>query len=435
MPGWSTITNVFNPAAWINPINSAAANLNPLNWPIQVAFVNPVLDQSRWSCLGGAWNDVHTNFKDVLVDSGVMMRAYTYLTTDEDSPNTELEQLLSAGGEVLENLTGQDFFTDQQVKDFTAPQRNCVIFAFEDKSGATGPTGTAFDGLLQTVAVTLDQLITPVTVDLRNGEIYDPGIMLNGQTVQDATGIERTYLLERLALVAPEPPAVIWREGEFNGMLTTELFWRKGSAKTIMTGGKSPTLINAAQTFGIKYGLAKLSEVINTWATAGSGQTQVPLTTGLDALYNGELDNTLFAWQRYTDPIRAVWNGDHSFQEHFEQNSGSAYTLASVLTLRSGAWKTRPWASFKATTLNGMPWVCFVDYTLGDRIGFEHDGIIYVDNVYGVRWEWDWNNSIGVTLKVGDDKMKGDPFGAAFRTLANVYTFASRLAGEGTLFG
>lgn len=435
MPGWSTITNIWNPAAWINPASSGAANLNPLNWPIQVAYVNPVLDQSRWSCLGAAWTDAHASFREILTDAGVMMRAYTYLTTDEDSPNTELEQLLAAGGDVLENLTGQDFYSDQQIKDIAAPQRNCVVFAFEDKSGATGPTGTVFDGLLQTVAVTLDQLITPVTVDLRNGEIYDPGVLLNGQTVQDATGVERTYLLEKLALVAPDAPPVIWREGEFTGMLTTELTWRKGSVKTVMTGSKSPTIVNAAQTFGIKYGLAKLSEVINTWAAGPSGQTQLPGTTGLDALYNGELDNTLLAWQRYTDPIRAIWAGDHAFQEHFEQGSGTAYTLATVLTLRGAVWKTRPWASFKATTLNGMPWVCFVDYNLGDRIGFEHDGIIYVDNVYGIKWEWDWNKSIGVTLKVGEDKMKGDPFGAAFRTLANVYKFASQLAGEGTLFG
>ena len=98
-------------------------------------------------------------------------------------------------------------------------------------------------------------------------------------------------------------------------------------------------------------------------------------------------------------------------------------------------WKTRPWASFNATSLNGQPWVCFVDYNLGDRLGFEHDGIIYVDNVYGIKWDWDWQKSIGVTLKIGEDKMKSDPFGAAFRTIGNLYKFASQLAGEGTLFG
>ena len=437
MPGWSTITNIFNPAAWINPLGpDAFLNLNPLSWPIQVAFVNPVLDQSRWSCLGAAWNDAHSAFADILEDAGVMMRAYTYLTTDEDSPNTELEQLLTAGGRFAEALIGEAMpATEQALKKLAAPTRNCVVFSFEDKSGATGPTGTVVDGLLNTVAVTLDQLITPLTVDLRNGEIFDGGQQLNGQTVQEASGIDRTFLLERLTLTAPDPPMVIWRQGEFNGMLTNELTWRKGSVKTVMTGSKSPSIVNAAQTFAIKYGLARLSDVINTWLTGGTGQTQVPMTGGLDALYSNQLDNTLLAWQRVTDPMRALYAGDHAFQEHFEPGGGTAYTLASVLTLREGMWKTRPWASFKATALNGQPWVCFVDYQPGDRVGFEHEGIIYVDNVYGVKWDWTWERPIGVTLKIGEDKMKSDPFGAAFKTMARIYKFVSQVAGEGTLFG
>ena len=78
------------------------------------------------------------------------MRVYTYLTTDEDSPNVQLAGLLGGG------KTGQEL---------AKPRRNCCIFSFENKSGVTGPTGTAFDGLLQTVAVTLDDLITPVLVN------------------------------------------------------------------------------------------------------------------------------------------------------------------------------------------------------------------------------------------------------------------------------
>lgn len=438
MPGWSTFTNIFNPMSWLNPFGpDAFLNMNPLSWPIQVAFVNPALDQSRWSVLGAAWTNAHDAFKSVLSDAGVMMRAYTYLTTDEDSPNTELEQLLSASGNLLTALTGESVHTDAQIKKLAAPQRNCVVLAFEDKSGHTGPTGTVVDGLLNAVAVTLDQLITPVTIDLRKGETYDPGLTLRGQTVQQASGIDRTYLIEKLVLTAPDPPMVIWRESEYSGMLTKDLTWRKGSVKTVMTGSKSPSIVNDAQTFAIKYGLSRLSDVINTYAAVASqtGQTQVPLTNGLEAIYNNQLDNTLLAWQRYTDPIRALHAGDHSYQEHFEQGTGTAYTLSSILTLREGMWKTRPWASFKATTLNGQPWVCFVDYNLGDRLGFEHDGIIYVDNVYGIKWDWNWEKPIGVTLKIGEDKMKSDPFGAAFKSLRNVYTFASQVAGQGTLFG
>ena len=43
LPGWATVTNIFNPAAWINPIGiGGIENALPTEWPIQVAFVNPV---------------------------------------------------------------------------------------------------------------------------------------------------------------------------------------------------------------------------------------------------------------------------------------------------------------------------------------------------------------------------------------------------------
>jgi hypothetical protein len=435
MPGWSTITNIANPAAWINPLNpDAVLNVLPTEWPIQVAFVDPVLDQSRWSSIGSTWNNWHDAFKDLLLDAGCMMRWYTYLKTDEDSPNIELAKLLNLAPDLLSEILGVDLSqVDQTIEKLTAPQRNCAIVSLIDISGVTGPTGTAADGLLSTVAVTLDDLITPIAINLGTGETYDPGQILNGEPVQEATGIDQTLLIEQLFDVAPVPPKVIWWDGYFNGMISTDLTWNKGTVKTIMTGSKSPTLVNEAQTFAIRYGLSQLQTVITAGLFANEGPA--PVGAGLDNLYQGQLDNTLLAWERFTDPIRALYAGDLAWQEHFEKGSGTAYTLASILTLRSGNWKTRDWAAFKAVPLDGHPWIALLDYALGDRIGFESDGIIYVDNVTGLKREWDWSKPVKVTVQIGQDKNKADPLNAAFKTLAAVYSFVGELAGEGTLFG
>jgi hypothetical protein len=123
-----------------------------------------------------------------------------------------------------------------------------------------------------------------------------------------------------------------------------------------------------------------------------------------------------------------------AWQEHFEQGTGTAYTLASVLTLRDGDWKTRAFAAFKADTINGHPWMADIDYYLGDRVGIEENGIIYVDNVHGIKREWSWDKALTVNIKIGEDKQKGDPFNAAFKTIAAVYGLISEFAGEGTLF-
>jgi hypothetical protein len=443
VPGWSTVTNVFNPGQWINPLNpDAVLNFLPTAWPIQVAFVNPVLDQSRWSTIGATWQDMYKSFKDILADSGCMMRCYTYLTTDPDSPNTELAELLNVVPDLTSSLLGVDMSqVDQTLDKLVAPIRNCCVFSFEQVDGSTGPTGTAADGLINTVAVTLDDLITPIAIDLSTGNTYDPGGVLNGEPIQDAAGVGRTQLLEQLAGVAPAPPNVIWWDATYNGMISVDLTWHKGSPKTIMTGSKSPTLVNEAITFAIRYGLAQISDVFyypdpggGLGATVSAGAGQTPFTPGLDSLYQGQLDNTLLAWQRFTDPIRALYAGEMAWQEHFEQGSGTAYTLASILTLRDGDWKTRAFAAFKADVVDGHPWIADMDYVLGDRVGFEQNGIIYVDNVYGIKRQWSWDRPLAVNIKIGEDKQKGDPFNAAFKTIAAVYGLISELAGEGTLF-
>jgi hypothetical protein len=434
MPGLSTITNVFNPAGWINPLNvDAAANVLPTAWPIQVAFVDIALDQSRWTSIGATWTTWQDSYKDILVNSGCMMQAYTYLLTDADSPNTELASLLELAPELIAGITGIDLDNlENDTTTMAAPLRNCVVFSFEDVSGVTGPTGTLADGLLDTVAVTLDDLITPVTIDLNTGNTYDPGQVLNGETVEDASGVGQTYLLEQLLGVAPAPPQVIWWDGTYNGMLTTDITYHKGAVTTLMTGSKSPVIVNEAQTFAIRYGLSQLQTVITGGVFEETGAA--PIGAGLDNLYQGQLDNVLLAWERFTDPIRALYSGDMAWQEHFERGSGTAYTLSSILTLQSADWKTRAWASFQAQAVDGFPWIADYDYFLGDRVGFEQDGVIYVDNVYGIKHEWDWQKPLDVTCKIGEGRDKQDPFGAAFKTIANLYALVGEIAGEGTVF-
>lgn len=438
MPGWSTITNVFNPFGWIDPFNpDAVLNVLPTEWPIQVAFVDTALDTSRWTSLGATWTDWHSAFKDILADSGCIMRCYTYLTTDEDSPNDELAHVLNTVPNLISRFTGLNLDNfETHVDKLAAPRRNSVVFSFQDISGVTGPTGTVADGLLDTVAVTLDDLITPITINLATGNIYDPGQMLNGESVESATGVDQTYLFEQLLDVAPAPPQVIWWDGTYNGMISTELTYHKGSPKTMMTGSKSPVIVNEAETFAIRYGLAQLSDVINTnlAEVSDAGETQVTGTPGLDNLYNGQLNDTLFAWERFTSPIRALYAGDVAWQEHFERGSGTAYTLSSLLTMRSGNWKTRTFAAFQADTIDGHPWIADYDYFLGDRVGYEQDGIIYVDNVYGIKREWDWQKPLTVKCKIGEDKQKGDPVMAGIRMISNVYNLLGELAGEGTIF-
>ena len=243
--------------------------------------------------------------------------------------------------------------------------------------------------------------------------------------------------------MAPAVPQVIWWDGTYNRVLNADLFWHKGSVKTIMIGGHSPVLVNQVQTFGIKYALAELSYLIYTAFPGGlavdeGSQDDTRHPRFGCALPKASSMTMLLAWERYTDPIRAFYAGDVAWQEHFEKggSGGTAYTISGVLDLRQGDWNTRPYTTFQSRHLRpGHPWIADYDYFLGDRVGFEQNGIIYVDNVYKIKRQWSWDKPLSVEVTVGNDKQKQDPFGAAFRTIGMHCTaLVSTLAGQGTIF-
>ncbi|MEI6376146.1 MAG: hypothetical protein WCO97_03025 [bacterium] len=431
MPGFSTLTNIFNPAAWINPLSpDAIFNLTPLNWPLQIAYVNPLLDQSRWTVLGAQWTDWHSSMADMLKDSGTIFRAYTWLTEDKDSPHTELTAAIDMA-QIIPDV-GQS--TAEMLDSLTRPTRNCVVFSLEDKSGRAGPTGTAFDGLASVFAVTLDDMISEVLVDGNTGQT------LNGQPLVDVNGT--TPIFASMLGVESQRPGAIWWEGQYSGILESNHRLHKAPEKTTMVGSKSPAVVNQAQTFGIKYGLAQLSEQINyafgldASATPSNLGLVTPTTPGLEELYQGQLDNVLLAWQRYTDPSRALWTGDMGFNEHLERGgSGTAYTMSAIQDLRKGNFKTRAFHGFTTKVINGRPWMVDVDVALGDRCGFEQDGVIYVDQITAVKREWDRTKPVTVSMSIGDDSDREDPAERGMRVLQSVWSMVAAVAGQGTLFG
>lgn len=443
-PGISTITNAFNPLSWINPAmldQSIVADFDPLAYPIQCAFVNPIIDQSRWTVIGATWTDWHSSTVDMLKDCGVVMRAYTYLKDeDTDSPHTELAELitgaedtaidvldalgLSSADQLVEALAGA------AVETFATPTRNCVVFSLEDRSGQAGPTGTAIDGLLNLIGVTFDDLFTTILINA------DTGQTLNGEPIIDVIN-PTAPIGEALLGVAPAAPKVIWRESVYDRVVSKQHTLYKAPPLTMMTGGRSPTLVNQAQTFGIQYGLSQIQTVIAAgpaeFGTVVEGGP--PIGAGLSSIYQGQLDNILLAWERLTDPTRAIWTGDLAYQEHMERGSQTAYTLSSIVTLRQADFNTRAYYGFQAQVISGFPWVLDVDVYLGERAGWEFDGVIYVDQITAVKRSWDRQSPVLCTLSVGDDRDKQDPIARSMRALNAFYGLFAAFAGEGTLFG
>lgn len=416
-------TNIFNPGAWLASLTSGPAfGADPLGWPIQVQFVNPIFDQSRFSILTSRWTDLHTVTAPLLEDAGCMIRAYTWLTEDKTGPHPELEVGLKdiplVGG-LLDNIADSIGLPDS-LDDLARPHRNCVVMAVEDKSGVTGPTGTFLDGPIKLAASTADDMITEIVSNVVDLDKDNDG--------------ETDPFFRKLTLTAPEPPWAIFRDGEYSGIVESQRSLHAATARTIMVGSKSPGWVNQLQTFAIKYGLAQLSQLIYAASGLAVAGFQAPGTPGLEELYQGQLDDTLLAWQRFTDPIRAIRMGDFAFLEHFERGSGSAYTISGTLDMRTGHWKTRAYSSFKTTVRNGAPYLVGKDFTLGDRLGFQMANVIHVDQCTGVRYSWERNLPIQIELSIGRDIEEEDPVARATRTLAGIWNTFGMFLGSSDLF-
>lgn len=200
-------TQALNPGAWVGEASNLL-NVNPLNWPIQCQFVNPLTDQSRFTVVMSRWSDAHSVTDSLLRDAGCHVRAYTWLTEDEDSPHPELAAIV-----------GQEA---------ARPTRNCVVLAVEDASGVTGPTGTLLDGAINLFASTVDSGVVEQLAVL-DPEFFDK----NGDGVTDP-------LVRKLLRVAPKVPDITFRDTERSSIISSEHSMFRSKASKILTGGKSP---------------------------------------------------------------------------------------------------------------------------------------------------------------------------------------------------
>ena len=125
--------------------------------------------------------------------------------------------------------------------------------------------------------------------------------------------------------------------------------------------------------------------------------------------------------------------GPYGYLEHFEQGSGTAWTVSSALTLRDGHYKTRPYQAFKVSVRNGGQHVIYYDLDLGDRALFEIDHVLHVDQVTAVKLHYDETTPKTFDLSIGDDRESENPMASATRSLANLWNAVGVMFGTGDL--
>lgn len=382
---WPIPRNWIDPAAWFE-------NLHILDWPVQVYPVNPLLDQTRWCVLSSRWKSLEEVQAPLLKDAGVTCRVYTWLPGDP-APYS-------------------DFF-GPEIGEILKPTRMTHIIKYEDHSGVTGPTGTVLDGGINLAAATLDNLLGTTLIPLDG----------------DGDGIPDPFF-RKLFGVAPKPSPFTYRDAAHGGFAKSTMTIHKRRAVSIVTGGKSPAWLNQAITFAIRYGLSQLAQVINY----GVGAYQQYGTEGLDNLYQGQLDDVFLAFQNYINPVASITAGRYARNEFFESGSGSAFTVSGFQALAAGDHKNRAYVSFTQDVGDIAPFVLGQDFGLGHRVNIERNGLLYTEQVKGIKRIRQRGEPCRPILTVGDDTREEDGLIRAFRTIGDVANFAALIASAGDMF-
>lgn len=290
-------------------------------------------------------------------------------------------------------------------------RHGALIFEIVDKSAWR--TGTSFGGNLLTG---LERMFTTIGSDgLTEGVDY----------VQNPN-FPSEYYDPSYSGTRPEAPWIIFEQGRFTGIESSEFVYYPATDVRMVVGGHSAPYVNE----GISAGIQAAGDMV-------AAMIGVPPLGGVaEALLRPLFTDVFFAFMTTEIPGRAQELGDH-YWELMCEGADRAYTLAALIALRVGMWDTRERFSDTLKVADACPYrvgeVGYGDFFLGDRVGVNVPGmppeIVMVERVMKLGYEWDVNGPSGWQIGIGRPEPK-DPI---LRLFQEVRELASGLSALGLL--
>lgn len=259
-----------------------------------------------------------------------------------------------------------------------------VVVDVVEKSGKTDFTGTIIDGAIKYASYLSDDL-----VETGWQAILDPSLPTTPAT-------------------AGREAMPVWREGEhagFDGVPGAGMEITKPTAWQITHGGKSPGWVNTGVKLGVNSALGMLGNVIG-----------IP---GLNGAFDDVLEDVLLAFAFHASGRRRVEMGRFAPMEKFI-SGGNGFSISTLQTGRTGLYDTRGFVGYTAQVVDGQPYLAYRDFALGDRVGIEQDGVVWVTRIVAIKREWDRDSDMTVTITLGDPRHAQLPEARVLKELAKV---------------
>lgn len=403
---------------WTIPDNPLDINewmpfsFNPANWT-QIVKPFPFLgDNSNLTIVFSRFKSFYDVAKMVLADSQLTLECRRYLKGEDPHPFEDLRGEMGLG-------FIEDLFQHIPIR------HGCLVWDIVDKSGwgeGTSYGGSLLTGLVRTIEGIASDGMTP-NVDLYQGDPEFPG----------------DYYRPWYQGTHPRVPWVVYEEGIYNGIKSSEFVYYEAKAASFLMGGHSMPGINEAISAGVNMAGDFVTSMINSALAAGGAVGTAidmpPLGGVMDAVAKIFYEDVFMAFMEIPAVFRAggipgVKNGmgDFHYKEDWCDGADRAFTLSAILAARAKMWATRDRTAHTIKVHDAAPYYIgapgYGHFWLGDRIGtcplgWPDPFTIFVERVSRIRYEWDVDGPKGWEISVGY-REKEDPVVRAFEAIRTV---------------
>jgi len=361
---WQMPDDPMNFSQWTTAITGDMSN-----WSIVVAPTQATMDTSPFAIIDARFKDVHTVLSPTFEDAQLTPTFRRYIDGDP----------LPEG--------------------FTALRNGALVVDIVDKSGwvkGTSFGGDIFSGLLYAIAQFTSDGYDDGTVS-----IPDPATF-------PSTYYEQGYLGSDFSV-----PSVVYRGGPYSMITSEQFIGMPPKDAQHVTGGHSMPGVNELISAAIQMAGDLIAMMIGI----------PPIGGATDAILAPLYTDVFLAFMTWKDTGRIADMGWSHYKETFAQGADRAYTISSVIALRTSLWATRNNHTHKITVRDGAPWIVGMNgyghFYLGDRIGTTSKltpGRIFVDRVSEITIKWDRNTAPIWQITVGQRK-PFDPVLKAFQRI------------------
>ncbi len=434
---WCLLTTLFvnilrlETSLWTLPDNPLDITewMGPSFWPgywRQIVKPFPLFgDNTNLTVIFSRFKPFYELARDVLEDAQLSLTCRRYIHEDDTHPFSDLSGELDIG--IIEDLAT------------LIPLRNgCLVWDIVDRSG--WGTETAFGGSL------LTGLVRAVV------SIASDGTTENIDVIRSDATFPGDYYIPDYSGTRPSAPWVVFEEGKFTGIQSSEFIYYEATDNSVVLGGKSAPGVNEGISTAVNMAGDYLTSIINSALAAGGAfGTAIdlpPLGGVMDSVAKIFYEDVFAAFNQFPStravsapmPIAGLEeqptsSGDFHYYEGWGEGADRAYTISALAAARSKFWETRARTAHTIEVADAAPYYVGDngqgDFWLGDRVavsvfGYPEPDVLFVERVNKVKYRWDKDGPSGWTFEIGRREPK-DPAIKAFEKIRDINEAISQL--------